>query len=122
MIIRPIISEGTQYRVGSVKFTGNKLFSTAGHRRGAAGLAHGQTGESQIGAERLGDGRGRHFHPQGAGQGYRGRRGLLWRQRLYRGEHFSRNLKVLRIPNTETGTMDLEFQIEEGQKVLHRED
>src|SRR5207249_849947 len=26
------------------------------------------------------------------------------------------NLVVLRIPNTETGTMDLEFQIDEGQK------
>jgi outer membrane protein insertion porin family len=29
----------------------------------------------------------------------------------------TRNLKVLRIPNTETRTMDLEFQIEEGQKI-----
>ena len=28
----------------------------------------------------------------------------------------SRNLNVVRIPNTDTGTMDLEFQIEEGQK------
>jgi outer membrane protein insertion porin family len=28
----------------------------------------------------------------------------------------SRNLIVLRIPNTETGTMDLEFKIDEGQK------
>jgi len=28
----------------------------------------------------------------------------------------SRNLTVLRIPNTETGTMDLEFKIDEGQK------
>ena len=28
----------------------------------------------------------------------------------------SRNLNVVKIPNTETGTMDLEFQIEEGQK------
>ena len=28
----------------------------------------------------------------------------------------ARNLIVERIPNTETGTMDLEFKIEEGQK------
>ena len=28
----------------------------------------------------------------------------------------SRNLIVIRIPNTERGTMDLEFQIDEGQK------
>src|SRR6266436_2248992 len=28
----------------------------------------------------------------------------------------SRNLNVLRIPNTETGTMDLEFKLDEGQK------
>src|SRR4030095_1026531 len=28
----------------------------------------------------------------------------------------SRNLIVLKIPNTETGTMDLEFKIDEGQK------
>src|SRR6185312_3288657 len=29
---------------------------------------------------------------------------------------FSRNLNVERIPNTDTGTMDLEFHIDEGQK------
>src|SRR5436189_165856 len=28
----------------------------------------------------------------------------------------TRNLNVLRIPNTETGTIDLEFQIDEGQR------
>src|SRR5207248_5144696 len=28
----------------------------------------------------------------------------------------TRNLTVVRIPNTETGTMDLEFQIDEGQR------
>ena len=39
MIIRFTIYEGTQYKIGSVKFTGNKLFSTAGHRRRAAGPA-----------------------------------------------------------------------------------
>ena len=27
-----------------------------------------------------------------------------------------RNLNVVRVPNTETGTMDLDFQVEEGQK------
>src|SRR5205085_3423233 len=28
----------------------------------------------------------------------------------------SRNLNVIKVPNTETGTMDLDFQLEEGQK------
>src|SRR5262249_31730741 len=32
--------------------------------------------------------------------------------------HSTHNLNVLRIPNTETGTMDLEFQIDEGQRAF----
>ena len=36
MIIRFILYEGTQYKVGAVKFTGNKLFTHGGHRPGPA--------------------------------------------------------------------------------------
>ncbi len=36
MIIRFILYEGTQYKVGSVKFTGNKLFSDGRNRPGPA--------------------------------------------------------------------------------------
>ena len=39
MIIRFILYEGTQYKVGSVKFTGNKLFTVADIAKGMR-LAH----------------------------------------------------------------------------------
>ena len=117
MIIRFILSEGTQYKVGSVKFTGNKLFSRGGYRRGAARRARTQPQQSQNRPERIADGRGRYFHSRRADQRYGGGRRISTAPKaIIDVRASSRNLNMVKIPNTEAGTMDLEFQIDEGQK------
>jgi outer membrane protein insertion porin family len=116
MIIRFVIYEGTQYKVGTIKFTGNKLFTTA---QVAAGLRLQQErsgSKAKPGPNGLPMDTGSVFTPDGlikdteALEDFYGARGYIDVRAS------SRTLNVVRIPNTETGTMDLEFQIEEGQQ------
>lgn len=116
MIIRITIYEGTQYKVGSVKFTGNKLFSTseiAAWLRGGHQPGH---SKAKIGPNGLPMDVGSTFTPGGltkdseAVENFYGSKGYI---DVRAG---SRSLQVIKIPNTEKGTMDLEFQIDEGQQ------
>ncbi len=116
MIIRFVIYEGTQYKVGSVKFTGNKLFPTTAIAAGLR-LQHERShSKGKIGPNGLPMDVGSVFTPDGltkdteAVEDFYGSKGYIDVRAS------SQNLRVLKIPNTETGTMDLEFQIEEGQQ------
>ena len=113
LVIRFVVYEGTQYKVGSVKFTGNKLFSTNELANGLRVLRpRARTGPHGLVMD-VGD----TFTPKGlandteAVEDVYGSKGFI-------GDASDRHvrLNVVRIPNTETGTMDLEFQIDEGQK------
>ena len=116
MIIRFVIYEGTRYKVGAVKFTGNKLFSTADIANGLRILHTAKRSKAKIGPNGLEMDVGDVFTPKGlttdteAVEDFYGAKGYIDVTAQ------SRNLRVLRIPNTDTGTMDLEFQIDEGQK------
>ena len=116
LIVRFVVYEGTQYKVGSVKLTGNKLFSTADIAAGLRALHTAKRAKSKLGPNGLEMDVGDTFTPKGlandteAIEDFYGARGYIEVNAA------SRNLKVLRIPNTETHIMDLEFQIEEGQK------
>jgi outer membrane protein insertion porin family len=116
MIIRFVVYEGAQYKVGTVRFTGNKLFTTNDIAKGMKtlhDLAHVKT---KIGPNGLQMDVGDIFTPKGYSkdieqvEDFYGSRGYIDVSQS------ARNLTVLRIPNTESGTMDLEFQIDEGQK------
>jgi outer membrane protein insertion porin family len=116
MIIRFTLYEGTQYKVGSVKFTGNKLFTVADIAKGLR-LAHERSrSKAKIGPNGLPMDVGHIFTPGGvtkdmeAVEDFYGARGYIDVGTS------SRHLNLVRIPNTDTGTMDLEFQIDEGQK------
>jgi outer membrane protein insertion porin family len=117
MVLKFIIYEGVQYKVGSVKFTGNKLFNTADIVSGLRALHTARRAKGKLGPNGLGMDVGDVFTPTGltkdveAVEDYYGAKGYIDVTAA------SRNLKVVRIPNTDTGTMDLEFQIEEGQKI-----
>jgi outer membrane protein insertion porin family len=117
MILKFIIYEGAQYKVGAVKFSGNKLFSTADIASGLRALHNAKRAKSKLGPNGLQMDVGDVFTPKGMGkdveavEDYYGAKGYIDVNAA------SRNLKVLKIPNTDTGTMDLEFQIEEGQKI-----
>lgn len=116
LIIRIILYEGRQYKVGSVKLTGNKLFSDT---EIAEGIRL-QQPKSIVKKPRLGPhglpmDTGDVFTPDGlstnmdAIENFYGSKGYL-------NVTPGRGLNVEHSPNTETGTMDLEFQIDEGQK------
>ena len=116
MIIRFILYEGTQYKVGSVKFNGNKLFSAAEIAQGLR-VAHANSrSKAKIGPNGLPMDVGDIFTPDGvtkdteAVENFYGAKGYIDVTAA------SRHLNLVRIPNTERGTMDLEFQIDEGQK------
>jgi outer membrane protein insertion porin family len=116
MIVRFSIYEGTQYKIGSVKFTGNKLFPTTDIIAGMR-LQHGRSGsKAMIGPNGLPMDVGNTFTPAGvtkdleAVEDFYGARGYVDVRAN------SRNLTLVKIPNTESSTMDLEFQIDEGQQ------
>jgi outer membrane protein insertion porin family len=117
MILKFVVYEGAQYKVGAVKFTGNKLFSSADITGGLRALHGAKRSKVKLGPNGLQMDVGDIFTPKGmtkdveAVEDYYGANGYIDVNAA------SRNLKVLRIPNTETRTMDLEFQIEEGQKI-----
>jgi outer membrane protein insertion porin family len=115
MIVRFIIYEGTQYRVGAIKFTGNKVFSTAELTNGLKVVAAIRHWKYKLGPNGLAMDVGDVFTPGGMGtnidaiEDFYGSKGYI-------DVTAGRNLVARRIPNTETGTMDLDFQIDEGKK------
>jgi outer membrane protein insertion porin family len=115
MVIRFIIYEGTQYKVGAVKFTGNKLFTLADITKGLHFNHDLHRDKSKLGPNGLPMDVGDIFKPSGL------RKDTEAIEDVYGSKGYidvtqGRGLNVLKIPNTESGTMDLEFQIEEGQK------
>ncbi|MGA2866005.1 MAG: outer membrane protein assembly factor BamA [Verrucomicrobiota bacterium] len=116
MVVRLLLYEGRQYRVGSVRFTGNKLFSTQAIIEGLHSANQARGGKTRLGPNGLPMDVGDIFKPKDyardveAVEDFYGARGYI------DVTSFSGNLKVSRIPNTQSGTMDLDFQINEGQR------
>jgi len=116
MEIHFVIYEGNRYKVGAVTIRGNKLFGTneitsglkQQHRLSGKKTKVGEHGlEMDVGDIFTLDGLNKDIE---AIEDFYGARGYIDVKQS------SGMLKVIKIPNTETGTMDLEFQIEEGQK------
>ncbi len=116
MIVRLTVYEGTQYKIGAVKFTGNKLFPTPDVVAGLRVQHTRNRSKAKIGPNGLVMDVGDTFTPDGltkdteAVEDFYGARGYIDVRAA------SRNLNVVKIPNTENSTIDLDFQIEEGQK------
>ncbi len=116
MNIEFVVYEGQQYRVGSVTFTGNKLFTTEQIIQGIRKQHVDSRSKTKIGEHGLEADTGLTFKPGSldhdihAIEDFYGARGYIDVR-----EH--QNLRVVKNPNTETGTMDLEYDIDEGQKV-----
>ncbi len=116
MIIRFYVYEGTQYKIGAVKFSGNRVFTTPELIAGLRAQHERSRAKGTVGPDGLPMDVGDIFTPDGltkdsdAVENFYGARGYI---DVRAG---SRNLDVVQIPNTETHTMDLDFQIDEGQK------
>ncbi len=115
LVIKYDLNEGRQYKVGSIKITGNKIFSDAQIRSGMAYNHAYQQLKGRLGANGFVMDVGDTFTPDGqkkdtqALQDFYGSKGYI---DVTPGQ----TLRVIRTPNVDTGTIDLEFQIEEGQK------
>jgi len=115
MVIRFYLYEGRQYKVGSVTFTGNKLFNAEEIHRGLQAVHSFERSKDKLGSHGLVMDTGNIFTPEGLGkdtqaiEDFYGSKGYI---DVVRGPA----LRAEYIPNVDTGTMDLEFQIKEGQK------
>jgi outer membrane protein insertion porin family len=117
MVIRFYLYEGRQYKVGTVTVTGNKLFTTEEIRRGLKVVHDFQHSKAKLGPHGLPMDTGDIFTPEGlmkdtqAIEDFYGSKGYIDVQS-------GPTLRALYVPNVETGTMDLEIQIKEGQKTF----
>jgi outer membrane protein insertion porin family len=117
MRIEFVIYEGRPYKVGSVTIKGNKLFTTDQIIAGIKKQHVENRSKAKIGLHGFEDDVGMTFKPEAlerdtkAFEDFYGSKGYI---NVRQGG----NLKVTRIPNTETGTMDLEYAVEEGEKVF----
>jgi len=115
MVIRSFIYEGRQYKVGSVTFTGNQLFSLEDIHHGLQSNRDFEHSKAKLGPHGLAMDTGDIFTSEGlnkdtqAIEDFYGSKGYI---DVVRGPA----LHAAYIPNVDTGTMDLEFQIKEGQK------
>jgi outer membrane protein insertion porin family len=117
MIIQFVVSEGRQYKVGSVSFAmTNGVFTPAQLAAGLKAQHAAQKSKAVIGQNGLEADVGLVFkpdslnHDQQAIEDFYGSKGYI-DVRAH-----SANLMVTQIPNTDTGTMDLEYDINESQK------
>lgn len=116
MILRFHLYEGRQYKVGSIKFSGNKLFTNEEIIAGMRYLHELKRLKGKLGPNGLEMDVGDIFTPSGYSKDIEAVTDFYGSKGYIDVTTATRNLTVVRIPNTDTGTMDLEFQIEEGQK------
>ncbi len=116
MVLKLNVFEGQQYKVGAVSFTGNKIFSLGEITNGVRQAQQFRYGKFKPGDHNLPMDVGDTFTPKGL------TRDLEAVEDVYGSKGYidvtagSRNLSVVRIPNVERGTMDLEFKIDEGRQ------
>lgn len=116
MKIEFVISEGTQYRVGSVAFKGTNMLWTADEiAKGLKAQHDANHAKTKIGAHGLEDDVGMIFKPEALEHDIKSVEDL-YGAKGYIDVKQGPNLRISRVPNTESGTMDLEYLIDSGQK------
>jgi len=114
MIVKFYIFEGHQYKVGAVKFSGDKIFTDAEIIKGVRAIQRYQDSKAKLGLNGLPMDVTNTFTPDGlskdteAVQDFYGSKGYI---EIAQGDA----LHVQTVPNIEKGTMDLDFQIGESQ-------
>ncbi len=116
MRIEFVLFEGNPYKVGSVTFKGNKLFTTEQIIAGLKQQHIDSRSKTNIGVHSLEADVGMTFKPEALAHDFRSLEDF-YGSKGYINVRQGANLRVNKIPNTETGTMDLGYDIEEGDKV-----
>jgi len=115
MNVKFFVNEGRQYKVGDVKITGNKIFTDAEIVSGLHGVHDYEHSKAKLGVHGLPMDTGDVFTPDGLSkdtdliEDFYGSKGYI---EINQGQA----LHVGRVPNVETGTMDLEYQLDDSQK------
>jgi outer membrane protein insertion porin family len=115
MVMKYYLSEGHQYKVGAVKFSGDKKFTDAEIIQGLQVVHDLQDSKAKFGAHNLPMDVASVFTPEGltkdteALQDFYGTKGYI---EIAQGQA----LHVQTVPNIEQGTIDLDFQIGESQR------
>ncbi len=119
MIVRFEVFEGKQYRVGSIKLTGNKIFTDAQIRAGLIQVHDYEHIKGNLGTNGLPMDVGNVFTPEGLSsnltllEDFYGSKGYI----DYLDDQLNPPMfRIIRIPNVDKGTMDVEFQINASQK------
>jgi outer membrane protein insertion porin family len=119
MAVKFYVYEGRQYKVGSIKITGNKLFSADQIRLGMIAAHDFQHSKGKLGPNGFPMDIGDVFSPNGLTkdqqllEDFYGSKGYI---DIAQGDGDA--LRIIRIPNVDTGTMDVEFQVDENQKYV----
>jgi len=115
MVVKFYLFEGRQYKVGSVKFSGQKIFSDAEIIKGVRAIQSYEHSRAKLGPNALPMDVTNIFTPEGltkdteAVQDFYGSKGYI---EIAQGQA----LHVRTVPNIQQGTMDLDFQVGECQK------
>jgi outer membrane protein insertion porin family len=115
MIVKYYVDEGRQYHVGDVKFTGSKIFTDAEIVNGLHAVHDYEHSKAKLGTHGLPMDTGNVFSPDGLNkdndliEDFYGSKGYI---EISEGQA----LHINRIPNVDTGTMDLEFNLDDSQK------
>jgi outer membrane protein insertion porin family len=116
MIVQFVVSEGRQYKVGSVTFKGNSIFTTAQIAKSLKARHLAEKSKIPVGENGLEADVGLVFKPDSlkddlqAIEDFYGSKGYI---DVRRG---GPNLYAVQIPNTDAGTIDLEYHIQESQQ------
>jgi outer membrane protein insertion porin family len=115
LAVKYYLSEGHQYKVGAVKFSGEKIFSDAEIIKGLQDVHDFQGSKAKLGTHNLPMDANNTFTPDGltkdtdALQDFYGTKGYI---EVAQGQA----LHVQTVPNIQQGTIDLDFQVGECQK------
>ena len=115
LVVKYYLAEGSQYKVGAVRFSGEKIFSDAEIVQGLQGVHDFQGSKAKLGAHKLPMDVSDTFTPDGltkdtdALQDFYGTKGYI---EVAQGQ----TLHVQTVPNLQQGTIDLDFHVGECQK------
>lgn len=125
MVVRFVIFEGQQYKVGMVSFQGTTMlptnvvshtFTLPPEPKARFGAEREAWEEQRLLSRNFSMKAGDTFTPDGLNKDTDAVRDFYGAKGYIDVTPGSRNLIVNKIPNTESGTMDLEFKVSEGQK------
>jgi len=115
LYIKYYVNEGRQYKVGDVKITGNKIFTDAEIAAGLHGVHDYEHSKAKLGVHGLPMDTGDVFTPDGLTkdsdllEDFYGSKGYI---DVSEGQA----LHINRVANVETGTMDVEFILDDSEK------